>query len=170
MKKITGIFMTFSIAAITAMTACKKENIKPVSIPHNNTADTSGHSSQPAPAPGPMPEPTPSPPVPAPEPTPTAPVGTHEEWMAAAGIAYSDFKYVDYIVSHESEWLVTVYNKQGSGAYGLAQAKPAEKMAPFGDDYMTNPVTQLKWADYYAVNRYGSWAEAYNFWVWNQWW
>jgi hypothetical protein len=179
MKKLSRIIMTFSIAAITTLSACKKEDIKPSAT--HNSADTSGTSTQPAPdntpAPQPTPDPTPVPdytpvpePTPEPEPVPSAPTGTHEEWMAAAGISGSDFTYVNYIVTHESEWLVTVYNKQGSGAYGLAQAKPADKMAPFGDDYMTNPVTQLKWANYYALNRYGSWAEAYNFWVWNQWW
>jgi hypothetical protein len=90
--------------------------------------------------------------------------------MIAAGIAASDFTYVDYIIIHESDWQVTVYNVQGSGAYGLPQALPPSRMASFGADYMTNPVTQLKWAQYYALSRYGSWANAYNFWVSNQWW
>jgi hypothetical protein len=90
--------------------------------------------------------------------------------MTAAGIAASDFTYVDYIVTHESDWQVTVYNAQGSGAYGLPQALPPSQMASFGADYMTNPVTQLKWAQSYALGRYGSWANAYNFWVSNQWW
>jgi hypothetical protein len=105
--------------------------------------------------------------VPAPTPEPT---GTHEDWMSAAGIAVSDFAYVDYIIEHESEWRWLVYNSQGSGAYGLGQALPASKMAPFGDDYMTNPVTQLKWAQSYALDRYGSWAAAYDYWVLNQVW
>jgi hypothetical protein len=29
------------------------------------------------------------------------PSGSHEDWMAAAGIAPSDYGYVDYIISHE---------------------------------------------------------------------
>lgn len=91
--------------------------------------------------------------------------GSHADWMRAAGIAESDFGYVDYIISHESGWGVTKHNYSGSSAYGLGQALPASKMAPFGADYMTNPVTQLKWANAYAVGRYGSWAQAYSYWT-----
>jgi hypothetical protein len=91
--------------------------------------------------------------------------GTHTDWMRAAGIAESDFGYVDYIVNRESGWVATKYNYAGSGAYGLGQAMPASKMASFGADYMTNPMTQLKWANSYAVGRYGSWANAYSHWL-----
>jgi hypothetical protein len=91
--------------------------------------------------------------------------GSHADWMRAAGIAESDFGYVDAIISRESGWGVTKWNYSGSGAYGLGQALPASKMAPYGADYMTNPVTQLRWANAYAVGRYGSWAAAYNHWT-----
>jgi len=91
--------------------------------------------------------------------------GSHADWMRAAGISESDFGYVDYIVSHESGWVYTKYNYAGSGAYGLGQAYPAGKMAAFGSDYLTNPVTQLKWANAYAVGNYGSWANAYAHWL-----
>jgi hypothetical protein len=98
------------------------------------------------------------------------PAGSHTDWMAAAGIAESDYGYVEYILSSESGWGVTKWNYSGSGAYGLGQALPASKMAAYGADYMTNPVTQLKWATSYAVSRYGSWANAYAFWTSNRWW
>ncbi len=91
--------------------------------------------------------------------------GSHTDWMSAAGIASSDFGYVDYIVSHESGWGVTKSNYAGSGAYGLGQAEPATKMAVYGSDYLTDPITQLKWANAYAVGKYGSWANAYSHWV-----
>ena len=91
--------------------------------------------------------------------------GSHADWMAAAGIAESDFGYVDYIVSHESGWGVTKGNYAGSGAYGLGQAYPASKMAAYGSDYLTNPVTQLRWANAYAKGHYGSWANAYAHWT-----
>jgi hypothetical protein len=95
-----------------------------------------------------------------------APVaGSHTDWMREAGIAESDFGYVDYIISHESGWVATKSNYRGSGAYGLGQAYPASKMAAYGSDYLTNPVTQLKWADAYAKGRYGSWAAAYSHWL-----
>ena len=97
---------------------------------------------------------------------PAAPVaGSHSDWMRAAGIAESDFGFVDYIIDRESGWGVTKWNYGGSGAYGIGQALPASKMAAFGADYMTNPVTQLRWANAYAVGRFGSWANAYNNWL-----
>jgi len=91
--------------------------------------------------------------------------GSHADWMRAAGIAESDFGFVDYIIDHESGWGVTKSNYGGSGAYGLGQALPASKMATFGSDYLINPVTQLRWANAYAVGRFGSWANAYNHWI-----
>jgi hypothetical protein len=96
--------------------------------------------------------------------------GSHTDWMRAAGIAESDFGYVDYIISHESGWVATKSNYRGSGAYGLGQALPASKMAPYGSDYLTNPVTQLKWADAYAKGRFGSWAKAYAYWTAHHYW
>jgi hypothetical protein len=93
------------------------------------------------------------------------PVGSHADWMREAGIAESDFGYADFIIDHESGWGVTKSNYGGSGAYGLGQALPASKMAKFGVDYLTNPITQLKWADAYAKGSYGSWAAAYGHWV-----
>lgn len=91
--------------------------------------------------------------------------GSHADWMRAAGIAESDFGYVDYIIDHESGWVAVKSNYAGSGAYGLGQAYPASKMASYGSDYMTNPVTQLKWANAYALGRYGSWSGAYAHWL-----
>ena len=97
------------------------------------------------------------------------PPGSHEDWMRAAGIAESDFGYVNFIIGKESRWTWNAKNKS-SGAYGLCQALPASKMASAGSDYMTNPITQLKWCSSYAKRRYGSWANAYHEWVRKKWW
>jgi hypothetical protein len=43
-------------------------------------------------------------------------------------------------------------------------------MASAGADWATNPVTQLKWCNGYAVGRYGSWGAAYNHWLANHNW
>jgi hypothetical protein len=91
--------------------------------------------------------------------------GSPSEWMAAAGIAESDWGYVDYIVSKESGWNPSATNSS-SGACGLVQALPCSKVPGGGYD----PVANLTWGNGYAVGRYGSWAEAYNFWVNNHWW
>lgn len=91
--------------------------------------------------------------------------GAPAEWMAAAGIAQSDWQYVDYIVSRESGWNPNATNKS-SGACGLVQALPCSKVP--GNGY--NPVDNLRWATGYATGRYGSWAGAYSFWTNNHWW
>lgn len=102
-------------------------------------------------------------------PTAQAATGSHNEWMAAAGISPSDYQYVEYIVQKESGWRYTAVNA-GSGATGLCQSLPASKMATAGGDYLTNPVTQLRWCNSYAQARYGGWAGAYQFWISMHWW
>ena len=103
------------------------------------------------------------------------PAGSHTDWMAAAGISASDYGFVDYIVSHEGGWCPVRWQgdpgciDHGSApsvsGYGLVQATPGNKMASAGADWLTNPVTQLRWATGYAVGRYGSWQGAYNHWL-----
>ena len=97
--------------------------------------------------------------------------------MAQAGIAPGDYKYVDYIASHEGGWCPT--KVQGThdcpgyapnpipsyGGYGIFQATPGGKMASAGSDWATSAVTQIRWATGYAVARYGSWEGAYNHWT-----
>ena len=105
--------------------------------------------------------------------------------MSEAGIAASDYPYVNYIISNESGWCPTkwqgeigycpgyfqaLYSLSDGPGYGLGQATPADKMASFGSDWETNPVTQLRWATSYALARYGSWEAAYNFWQANGHW
>lgn len=97
------------------------------------------------------------------------PSGSKADWMRAAGIGDADFGYVDYIISHESGWDYHAVNRS-SGAYGLPQSLPAGKLASAGADWRDNPVTQLRWANNYAVGRYGSWEVAYRYWAANHWW
>jgi resuscitation-promoting factor RpfB len=97
--------------------------------------------------------------------------------MALAGIPSSDFGYVNYIVSHESGWCPTKLQGQVGYCpgyppssipsylgYGLGQATPGSKMAAYGSDWETNPVTQLEWANAYANATYGGWTSAYAHW------
>ncbi|MFG3338995.1 lytic transglycosylase domain-containing protein [Glycomyces sp. NPDC048151] len=55
----------------------------------------------------------------------------------------------------ESGWDETAYNS-GSGAYGIPQSLPGDKMAANGDDWETNPATQIAWGLDYIDGRYGS--------------
>jgi len=43
----------------------------------------------------------------------------------------------------------------GSGAYGVPQALPGDKMSSAGSDWATNPVTQIRWMIGYVNGRYG---------------
>jgi uncharacterized protein YabE (DUF348 family) len=95
-------------------------------------------------------------------------VGDHASVMSAAGISSGDYGYVDFIVSHESGWRVQAQN--ASGAYGLCQALPGSKMASAGEDWASNPVTQLRWCSSYAARSYGGWGGAYSFWVSHHYW
>ncbi len=91
--------------------------------------------------------------------------GSPADWMAAAGIAQSDWGYVDYIVGRESGWNPNATNRS-SGACGLVQALPCSKVP--GNGY--NPVDNLRWGSGYAKGRYGGWQGAYAFWISHGWW
>ena len=77
---------------------------------------------------------------------------------AASGNFYKDFIY-----HHESGNRTTAVNSLG--CRGIGQACPGTKL-PCGDDY----ACQDAWFTNYAMQRYGSWENAYNFWVANRWW
>ncbi len=98
----------------------------------------------------------------------TLPPGSHEDWMAAAGIDSGDYGYVNYIISHESGW--RPYAVSSNGYYGLYQTNQARLIAACGEGWMNDPVCQLRSATSYATGRYGSWAGAYQFWVSHNWW
>jgi uncharacterized protein YabE (DUF348 family) len=93
--------------------------------------------------------------------------GSHESWMAGAGISSGDFGYVNYIVSRESGWRPNALN--GGGCAGLGQACPGSKLAAACPGWQNDPVCQLRFFSGYA-GKYGGWAGAYNFWVSHHWW
>lgn len=88
--------------------------------------------------------------------------------LVTAKFGANSVQYVDYIITHESTWNVTAVNR-GSGAYGLGQALPASKMAPFGADYRTNGITQAKWMLSYISERYSTPSNAVKFWKNHNW-
>ena len=91
-------------------------------------------------------------------------------WLVAAGIAKSDWFFVDYIVTKESNWQPYVWNYAGSSAYGLCQTMMSLYRGEVAEDFDINPVSQLQWCDQYAKKRYGSWHNAYHFKQNNRWW
>ncbi len=97
------------------------------------------------------------------------PYAGESAYKIAEGIVPAgQFAAFAWIIDHESGWNVEARNPS-SGAYGLGQALPASKMAPYGPDYLTDPVTQIKWALAYMDGRYGSPDAAKAFWESHGW-
>ncbi|MBV6703520.1 lytic transglycosylase domain-containing protein [Kitasatospora aureofaciens] len=88
--------------------------------------------------------------------------------IAAQMVPANQLASFSQIIFHESSWNVRATNPS-SGAYGLAQALPASKMASAGADWRTNPRTQIKWALNYMNTRYGSPNAAWAFWQNHHW-
>lgn len=96
------------------------------------------------------------------------PTGSHKHWMEQAGIPRSWYEDLNWIINHESGWRVNATNP-GSGAYGIPQSLPGNKMASAGKDWRTNPITQLKWMYSYVKGRYGNASNAKHFWQTHNW-
>ena len=73
---------------------------------------------------------------------------------------------LDTLWAHESGWRTTAGNKS-SGAYGIPQALTQTHDLPA--DYMTNPVTQIRWGLNYIRGSYGTPCAAWQFKQANNW-
>lgn len=89
------------------------------------------------------------------------------EWAREAGVSEADLSVAIELIYHESGCRVDAAN--ASGAYGIPQAKPGNKMSAMGDDWETNPVTQIRWMIDYVNGRYGGWQSAMNWWWEHHW-
>jgi len=103
-------------------------------------------------------------PTPAPQPTygadPSNP-GVYKVFdvvsvMDAAGIAPSDRDALQKLITN---W---IYNSDSNQEVNLCNATPKRKMASMGDDFATNPITQLKWCNGFVISRYSTWQNAYD--------
>lgn len=99
-------------------------------------------------------------------PSSVQPTGDCASWVRAAGV--KDVSNALDLISRESGCRVDADNPT-SDAYGIPQSLPGSKMASAGADWMTNPVTQIRWMDGYVKARYGSWANANAFQRSNNW-
>ena len=75
--------------------------------------------------------------------------------VAARGWGTAEFNCLVKLWQRESSWRVTAYNAS-SGAYGIPQSLPGSKMQTAGDDWQTNPATQITWGLGYIASRYGT--------------
>ncbi|MFO7689135.1 MAG: transglycosylase SLT domain-containing protein [Cryobacterium sp.] len=75
--------------------------------------------------------------------------------IAARGWGEDQYSCLVSLWQKESGWNVAALNKS-SGAYGIPQSLPGNKMASAGADWQTNPATQIEWGLRYITDRYGS--------------
>lgn len=80
-------------------------------------------------------------------------------WAREAGVPEDDVQIALDIIYRESGCRVDARNRS-SGAYGIPQSLPGNKMASAGTDWETNPVTQIRWMIGYVHGRYGGWQGA----------
>jgi len=74
--------------------------------------------------------------------------------VAARGWGADQFSCLVGLWSKESGWRTDAANP--SGAYGIPQALPGDKMASVGADWQTNPATQITWGLNYIAGVYGT--------------
>ena len=75
--------------------------------------------------------------------------------LQSMGLGDSEYSCLVALWDRESHWNVYAHNTS-SGAYGIPQALPGEKMASAGADWATNPATQVTWGLGYISSRYGT--------------
>ena len=82
-------------------------------------------------------------------------------------VYHSDDFYKEYIFSHESSNRLNAVNS--IGCYGLGQ-DCNNALANECPNWQTDLDCQLRFWDKYAIRRYKSWANAYQFWINHKWW
>jgi hypothetical protein len=75
--------------------------------------------------------------------------------LQSMGLGDDQYSCLVALWNRESHWNVYASNSS-SGAYGIPQALPGSKMASAGDDWATNPATQIAWGLGYIADRYGN--------------
>ena len=79
---------------------------------------------------------------------------------AQRGWTGNDWDCLVKLWNRESSWLWYAENAS-SGAYGIPQSLPADKMAAFGANYRDDAAVQIDWGLWYIAQRYGSPSKAW---------
>jgi hypothetical protein len=75
--------------------------------------------------------------------------------LAGFGWGADQMSCLTQLWQRESDWLTSAENPS-TGAYGIVQSLPANKMESAGSDWATNYETQIRWGLGYIQGRYGS--------------
>lgn len=156
-----------------ARTADAKPAKAPAAAPAPAKAAAPAKATAPAKAPAPKQAPAPKK-APAPAQAPVAvddPAGAQAYAAAKLGSygwGAGQMPCLQKLWTKESDWKTTATNAS-SGAYGVVQSLPAEKMASAGADYLTNYRTQINWGLDYVKSRYGSPCGALDFHLSHNW-
>ena len=78
------------------------------------------------------------------------------------GMGDKEFSCLNNLWTKESHWNYKAHNYR-SGAHGIPQALPADKMSVVASDWRTNPVTQIRWGLRYITIRYETPCKAWSF-------
>jgi hypothetical protein len=85
--------------------------------------------------------------------------------LVAAGFGLNQMPCLEKLWQKESGWNPLAHNKS-SGAHGIPQAVPGDKMASFGSNWYSDPTTQIKWGLSYIKGRYktpcSAWSHSQN--------
>jgi hypothetical protein len=88
--------------------------------------------------------------------------------MPEYGLSESEFGCLDQLWISESDWDHTADNPTSS-AYGIPQALTGGTHDNLPADYMTNPVSQIRWGLWYIREAYGTACSAWEFKQANNW-
>jgi hypothetical protein len=91
----------------------------------------------------------------APPADPTSAEATAQGMLASFGFSSSQWPCLYDIWQRESGWNVYARNA-ASGAYGIPQSLPGDKMASAGADWETDAATQIRWGLGYIKSVYGT--------------
>ena len=78
-----------------------------------------------------------------------------QQMAAQRGWTGSEWTCLEKLWERESSWNPNAENPS-SGAYGIPQSLPGNKMASAGSDWKTNAATQIKWGLDYIAGRYST--------------
>lgn len=160
---------TPSATATPSASESAKPSTAPTQAPAPAPAAVAPQAAAPAAPPAPVAPPAPA--TPAVQVAVDDPAGAQAyaaSMLSSYGWGQGEMSSLMTLWNKESDWRTTATNAS-SGAYGIAQSLPGEKMASEGADWQTNYQTQIRWGLNYIKERYGSPSAAWAFHLAHNW-